>query len=140
MTIDDDTMAVKMSTKTDVEVDDQTMADPDPADFDLDAWIEGLAPIHGFYQVGPAEFDLQARTPEWLVDFFATHKETDGAERDLLYLAEHVVGPAGVTVEKLRKIRAARPTEVAAMVQLAVDIDTKPARLIHPAFLRSASD
>lgn len=137
---DDDSLATKPRDTT----PEATLADKgdptiEPADFDFAEWLQGLEPTRAAYTLAGCRFELQARSPEW----YAALKTELGPDVDPLvfdfhFLAGHITSRQ-VTVDELRIMWQHAAPEVREMVTLAMDIDSKPRRLVNPIFLLPAS-
>ena len=111
-----------------------------PADFDLAAWIEGLQPTRRAYPVGGIRIVMQARTMEWVREQMPGLVDLSEVERSAELIARHIVEPAGMTRAMLLKIAETYPIEFAQLDVMAAELDTRPAHMISPRFLRVASD
>lgn len=119
-------------------VDDPAFGEaPAPADLDLDAWLEGLRPARAVYPMMGRTIELEARSPERIKAVEAEYPDNK-TTAGLAALADHIVDPEWTT-ERLARLNAVAPAEVAEMAQLATLLNTKARRLIPAAFLPGAS-
>lgn len=119
----------------------QQPAEQSPADFDLAAWIAGMAPAEAEYPwPGGPKIRLQAWTVTKQKEWGARAADFDSDdERTVAYIAEHVVWPE-LPAEALARMRETRLPEFAELGGLAFDLDNKPQSQIAPRFLPDASD
>ena len=107
--------------------------------FDLDAWLDGLAPATAEYEkaaaIGLPKITLQARTEEWTEALKGDGKTDE--QIDLEYIAGHIIEPADFTVDKLRRLLAIHPQHLRYLRIACVQLDTEPE--VSPHFLRSLS-
>ena len=123
-----------------VEVADGIEVDPLPEDFDLAAWVEGLRPTRRAYPVGGIKIVLQAHSMEWVREQMPELADLSQVERTAELVARHVVQPAGMTRAMLLRIAETHPVEFEQLDIMAAELDTRPAHMISPRFLRVASD
>ena len=111
-----------------------------PKNFNLNEWVAGLAPATRDYEVAGVTFTLRALTKTARDNYLADTEDLDPVERDLGYLALHIVSPEDITIEALTTLHEVRGPEVNDMLSLALELDTKPENRISPRFLPTASD
>ena len=138
---EDISVADEAAIETDVSVGEAVEAEGVlPADFDLAAWIEGLQPTRRAYPVGGIRIVMQARTMEWVRGQMPGLVDLSEVERSAELIARHIVEPAGMTRAMLLKVAETYPIEFAQLDVMAAELDTRPAHMISPRFLRVASD
>lgn len=113
----------------------------EPKDFDLEAWLSGLAPAKAHYHELPGvTIEMQAKTARWINEFReSVPEDADDARVDLELLAEHIVSPA-MTADDLERLKAVRGPEVQELLGLMMQLDTRPESQIAPRFLPKSSD
>ena len=124
-----------MTTKTIEPADIKAAAEA----FDLDAWLDGLAPATVEYEkahvIGLPKITLQARTEEWTEALKEDGKTDD--EIDLEYIAGHIIEPTGFDADKLRRLVEVHPQHLRYLRIACVQLDTEPE--VSPHFLRGLS-
>lgn len=115
-------------------------AAPEPADFDLVAWLSGITPVVAHYPLpGGGFIPLRARSMEWRREWAEATKDATDEDKALAFLAAHIADER-VTPEMLSALAAHRPRDFDAVCSLALAVDDKPAHQIDPRFLPAASD
>ena len=110
-------------------------------EFDLAAWVKGLAPAVAYYPLGGIILKLQARTQTWIEALVeGLGEDTTALDANLELIAGHVVEPRGITAAVLAEIRETHAPEVDELLGLVRDLDSKPRNQIAPRFLHAASD
>lgn len=107
------------------------------AEFDLDAWLEGLAPETVEYckMPGIPKIVLQARTAEWAESL----GELEGDELRNAYVAGHIIEPVELAdADVIAKIAETRWPKIDELNLVCIQLDTLPDG-VSPHFLRAAS-
>lgn len=135
--IDDDSLA-------DAATESEDVPDLTPEDFDFEAWLNGVRPIRAQYTLFGQRFIIYSRSSDWRKEFEKKSKKWPSARQDAAFVVAHLEEPvlSIEQVEKLQKkcVEEAREGDINGLVQLMIQIDTRPEDQINERFLLPASD
>lgn len=118
---------------------DEADAQLEPEDFDLAEWLEGIGPARFKYTLDGRTIELRARTIEWARELNESMPDADEDAKNRAYVAAHIVDER-ITAGTLASLQEKRPNDFGELLQLLIQIDTRPTSQIQPRFLLGASD